>query len=122
MVKGGKETILGMAMDPVFGPLLMFGMGGIYVEVLKDVSFRLLPITDLDADEMMRSIRAWPLLAGVRGEQPVDVDSVKDALLRVSRLVQDFEEIVEFDVNPFIAHEDRGLCRAVDTRYRLRRV
>ena len=109
MVRGGKEVILGMAMDPVFGPLLMFGMGGIYVEVLKDVSFRLLPITDVDAEEMIRSIRAWPLLAGVRGEQPVHIDSVQDALLRVSRLVQDFHEIVEFDVNPFIAHEDRTM-------------
>jgi len=119
MVRGGKETILGVSTDPVFGPLVMFGAGGIYVEVLKDVSFRLAPITDRDADEMMRSIRAWPLLKGVRGEHSVALDSVKDALLRVSQLVTDFRRIVEFDVNPFIAHEDRSKCRAVDVRFRL---
>lgn len=119
MVKGGKETILGVSTDPVFGPLVMFGMGGIYVEVLKDVSFRLTPITDRDADSMMRSIRAWPLLEGVRGESGVRLDAVRDALLRVSRLVQDFRRITEFDVNPFIAHEDPELCRAVDVRFRL---
>jgi len=120
MVRGGKETILGVATDPVFGPLVMFGMGGIYVEVLKDVSFRLTPITDQDAGAMMEQIRAWPLLQGVRGEAGVRLDAVKDALLRVSRLVQDFRRITEFDVNPFIAHEDPELCRAVDVRFRFR--
>jgi len=120
MVRGGKETILGVSTDPVFGPLVMFGMGGIYVEVLKDVSFRPAPITDRDADDMMRSIRAWPLLEGVRGESGVRLDSVKEALLRVSQLVTDFHRIVEFDVNPFIAHEEPDLCRAVDVRFRLR--
>lgn len=120
MIRGGKETILGVSTDPVFGPLVMFGMGGIYVEVLKDVSFRLVPITDHDADDMMRSIRAWPLLEGVRGESGVRLDRVKDALLRVSRLVEDFRRIVEFDVNPFIAHQDEDLCRAVDVRFRVR--
>ena len=119
MITGGKETILGVSTDPVFGPMVMFGAGGIYVEVLKDVSFRLAPITDRDADEMMQSIRAWPLLTGVRGEQAVDLDSVKDALLRVSKLVSDFRRIVEFDVNPFIAHEERGRCCAVDVRLRI---
>jgi acetyltransferase len=120
MIRGGKETILGVALDPVFGPLVMFGMGGIYVEVLKDISFRLAPITDLDAAAMLRSIRAWPLLAGVRGESSVHLETVEEALLRVSRLITDFEEIVEFDVNPFIAHEDLNLCLAVDARIRLR--
>ncbi|MEN8151145.1 MAG: acetate--CoA ligase family protein [Planctomycetota bacterium] len=121
MVRGGKETILGVATDPVFGPLVMFGMGGIYVEVLKDVSFRLTPITDRDASAMMEQIRAWPLLKGVRGEAGVRLEAVKDALLRVSRLVQDFRRICEFDVNPFIAHEDPDLCRAVDVRFRFRK-
>jgi acetyltransferase len=104
----------------VFGPLVMFGMGGIYVEVLKDVAFRLAPITDVEAKEMMRSIRAWPLLTGVRGESGVHLDSVEDALLRVSRLVTDFTQITEFDVNPFIAHKDRAKCLAVDVRFRIR--
>lgn len=120
MIRDGKETILGCSTDPVFGPMLMFGMGGIYVEVLKDVSFRLLPITDEDADEMMRSIRAWPLLEGVRGEAGVRLESVKDALLRVGQLVRDFDVITEFDVNPFIAHAEPDLCRAVDVRFRLK--
>jgi acetyltransferase len=120
MVRRGKETILGCSTDPVFGPMLMFGMGGIYVEVLKDVSFRLVPITEEDADDMMRSIRAWPLLEGVRGEAGVRLDSVKDALLRASQLVRDFDVITEFDVNPFIAHADPDLCRAVDVRFRLK--
>ncbi len=120
MIRGGKETILGLATDPVFGPMLMFGMGGIYVEVLKDVSFRLVPVTDVDVKEMIRSIRAWPLLRGVRGEEGVQLGAVEDALLRVSRLVQDCHRVVEFDVNPFIAHGDPDLCRAVDVRFRLR--
>ncbi len=120
MVRGGKETILGVSTDPVFGPLVMFGMGGIYVEVLKDVAFRLAPITDVEAKEMMRSIRAWPLLTGVRGEPAVHLESVEDALLRVSRLVTDFTQITEFDINPFIAHKDRAKCLAVDVRFRIR--
>ena len=85
-----------------------------------DVSFRLTPITDQDASAMMEQIRAWPLLKGVRGEPGVRLEAVKEALLRVSRLVQDFRRITEFDVNPFIAHEDPDLCRAVDVRFRFR--
>ncbi|MCU0727033.1 MAG: acetate--CoA ligase family protein, partial [Planctomycetes bacterium] len=121
MVRGGKETILGVSTDAVFGPLVMFGMGGIYVEVLKDVAFRLAPITESDAADMMKSIRAWPLLTGVRGEHGVHLDAVQDALLRVSRLVTDFPQITEFDINPFIAHQDRAKCRAVDVRFRIRK-
>jgi acetate---CoA ligase (ADP-forming) len=120
MITGGKETILGVSTDPVFGPMVMFGAGGIYVEVLKDVAFRLAPITETDAEDMMRSIRAWPLLKGVRGEDPVHLDRVQDALLRVSQLINDFKRIVEFDVNPFIAHADEDKCLAVDVRFRLR--
>lgn len=119
MITGGKETILGVSTDPVFGPMVMFGAGGIYVEVLKDVAFRLAPITEADAADMMRSIRAWPLLKGVRGEDPVRLDMVQDALLRVSQLVNDFKRIVEFDVNPFIASPEEEKCLAVDVRFRL---
>jgi acyl-CoA synthetase (NDP forming) len=120
MITGGKETILGVSTDPVFGPMVMFGAGGIYVEVLKDVAFRLAPITEADAADMMRSIRAWPLLKGVRGEEAVRLDMVQDALLRVSQLVNDFKRIVEFDVNPFIASPEEEKCLAVDVRFRLR--
>jgi acetyl coenzyme A synthetase (ADP forming)-like protein len=104
MIPAGKEIIIGMSRDPQFGPLLAFGLGGIYVEVLKDVTFRIAPITARDADEMMNEIRGAPLLRGVRGEAPSDLKAVRDALLRVSQLVSEFSEIVELDVNPLIVH------------------
>jgi len=113
-VSGGKETILGMNRDKVFGPLLAFGLGGVYVEYLKDVAFGVAPITDADAGRIVRSIRTYPLLAGVRGEKPSDVAALQDALLRLSQLVQDFEEIQEVDLNPVIALA-KG-CKVVDAR------
>lgn len=115
-VKGGKETILGMTRDKVFGPLLAFGLGGVYVEYLKDVAFGLAPITDEDAKRMVESIKTYPLLAGVRGEKPSDVAALEDALLRLSRLAHDFEEIKEVDLNPVIALENGKGCRVVDAR------
>jgi len=119
MKKGGREMILGVATDPSFGPLLMAGLGGIYVEVLKDVAFRIHPITDRDADEMVASLRAAKLLEGVRGEKPVCVAAYKEALLRVSRLVQDFHGIREIDVNPFMLGETAEQSVAVDARIRI---
>ncbi|MBI4416145.1 MAG: acetate--CoA ligase family protein [Euryarchaeota archaeon] len=113
-VAGGKETILGMNRDKVFGPLLAFGLGGVYVEYLKDVAFGLAPITDEDARRMIRSIKTYPLLAGVRGEKPSDVAALEDGLLRLSQLVHDFEEIKEIDLNPVIALETG--CKVVDAR------
>jgi acetyltransferase len=115
-VKGGKETILGMNRDKVFGPLLAFGLGGVYVEYLKDVAFGLAPITDEDAKRMVRSIKTYPLLAGVRGEKPADVAALEDALLRLSQLAHDFEEIKEIDLNPVIALEKGKGCKVVDAR------
>jgi acetyltransferase len=114
MVAKGKEVIIGMSKDPQFGPLLLFGMGGIYVEVLKDVTFRVAPISRLEATEMIGEIRSFPLLRGVRGEKPSDIAAAEDALLRISQLVTDFPEIVELDVNPLVIHE-RGAV-AVDMR------
>ncbi len=114
MIPAGKEIIIGMSRDPQFGPLLAFGLGGIYVEVLKDVTFRIAPITARDADEMIGEIRGAPLLRGVRGEAPSDVSAVRDALLRVSQLVSEFPEIVELDVNPLVVHA-RGAV-AIDVR------
>lgn len=116
LVKGGKETIIGAKHDPKFGPLVMFGMGGIYVEVLKDVVFRLAPINEYEARDMIESVKTSKLLKGVRGEKPSDVNAVVDCLLRLSQLITDFPEIAEFDMNPLLVLEDGKGCRAVDVR------
>ncbi len=102
MVKGGKETIIGINRDPQFGPLLMFGLGGVYVEALKDVTFRVAPIDRREAREMLSEIRAYDLLRGVRGEKPSDLEAIADTLVRVSQLVTDFPDIVELDINPLL--------------------
>ncbi len=112
----GREVILGMSRDATFGPLLLFGLGGIYVEVLKDVSFRVAPITATDASEMIHEIRSIPLLTGVRGERPADIPAVVDALLRLSQLVTDFNEITEMDINPLMVLETGKGAIAIDTR------
>jgi len=119
MVEGAREVIIGMSHDPAFGPLLMFGLGGIYVEVLKDVAFRVLPFTDRDAREMVRSVKALPILEGVRGNQPVCFEKLEEVLLRIAQLVRDFPEIAELDVNPLMASPDAARCLAVDARVRL---
>lgn len=116
MVMGGKEIIVGMNRDPQFGPLLMFGLGGIYVEVLKDVTFRVAPISSLDAKEMIQEIRAYHLLKGVRGEQASDQEAIAEVLLRISQLSTDFPEIVELDINPLLACEVGQGAVAVDAR------
>jgi len=116
MITGGRELILGMSRDPQFGPLVMFGLGGIYVEVLKDVSFRVAPISRRDAGEMVREIRAYPLLAACRGSEPADVEAIVDALIRVSRLSCDFPEIQELDINPLLVLPKGKGIRAIDSR------
>jgi acetyltransferase len=116
MVTQGKEVILGMSRDPQFGPLLMFGLGGIYVEVLKDVVFRVAPIGKREAREMIGEIKAYPLLGGVRGERPADINAIEEALLRLSQLVSDFPEIVEMDINPLKAGEPGTGATAIDAR------
>ncbi|MFH1401720.1 MAG: acetate--CoA ligase alpha subunit [Parcubacteria group bacterium] len=100
MIKGGREVIIGMKRDAQFGPLIMFGLGGIYVEILQDVSFRLAPIARQDAIEMIRETRSYPLLAGARGQKPVDINAIVEYLLRLSQLVTDFPVISELDINP----------------------
>jgi acetyltransferase len=117
MVSGGRELIVGMTRDPSVGALLMFGLGGTLVEVLHDVVFRLAPISRLDAADMIRGIRSFRLLEGVRGAPPANLSALEDVLLRVSRLVTDFPEIVELDVNPVLAFADRAI--AVDARVML---
>lgn len=116
-VRGGRATIIGMSTDPAFGPILMFGLGGVFVEALGDVAFRIQPVTDLDAHDMVRSIRGYRLLEGIRGEPPADLDTIIDAILRVSQLVGEHDRIAELDINPFLAFEDGGV--AVDARIRL---
>jgi len=118
MVEGGKETIVGMTSDPQFGPVLMFGLGGIYVEALGDVVFRVHPVSDVDAGEMVRSIRGFALLKGVRGEPASDTAAVEEVIQRISQLVGDHDEIRELDVNPWLAFPDGGV--AVDGRIALR--
>ena len=116
MVKGGKETIIGSKLEPGFGPVVMFGMGGIYVEVLKDVTFRLAPITNNEADEMISSIKTNKLLQGVRGEKPSDLNKLSECIQRLSQLVSDFKEIKELDMNPVLVFEKGKGCKAVDVR------
>jgi 4-hydroxybutyryl-CoA synthetase (ADP-forming) len=116
MVTNSREIILGAKQDKLFGPLLLFGLGGIYVEVLKDVVFRLAPISESDARNMIDSIKTIGLLKGARGEKPSDISSIVDCLLRLSQLVNDFPEIEEFDINPLLVLEEGQGSRVVDVR------
>lgn len=118
MVAGGRETIAGVTRDPSFGPLVMFGLGGIFVEVLRDVVFRVAPITRRDAADMIAGLRGARLLDALRGTPAADRHAVEDVLLRLSRLAGDFPEIAELDVNPLLAFPDRAV--AVDGRVLLR--
>jgi acetate---CoA ligase (ADP-forming) len=120
MVTGGIETMIGVTADPLFGPLVAFGLGGIHVEILGDVQFRLAPLTDRDAGELLRGIRGLPLLLGYRGHPPADLDALHEMLLRVSRLAADVLEIAELDLNPVIALAPGQGCRVVDARVRVR--
>lgn len=114
MAKPGVEVIAGMNKDPQFGPVLMFGLGGILVEILKDVSFRIVPITRRDAREMIREIKAYAVLDGARGQEPVDLTALEDLLLAVSGFVQENPEVKELDLNPVFAYKDGTV--AVDAR------
>lgn len=120
MIKEGKEVIIGMHRDPQFGPLIMFGLGGIYVEVMKDVSFRIAPLTKYDARSMIPEIRSYPLLRGIRGEPPADIECLIDAILRLSQLVTDFPEIQEMDINPLRVRAEGMGCIAIDARFAIK--
>ncbi len=119
-VKGGREIIIGVNRDPQFGPLIMFGLGGIYVEALKDVTFRVAPIDRRAATEMLDEIRSYKLLRGVRGEKPSDRAAIVDTLLRISQLVTEFPEIVELDINPLIVFEEGRGVLGIDMRLALK--
>jgi acetyltransferase len=118
-VRGGREVIIGMTQDPNFGPLVMFGLGGVYVEILRDVVFRVPPLTDVDAQEMLRQIRGYRLLEGVRGEAPIDFQALGEVLQRFSQMVEELPELIEVDINPFMVFPDRKDFCAVDARIRL---
>jgi acyl-CoA synthetase (NDP forming) len=119
MIAGGVEVMVGVAPDPLFGPVIAFGLGGIHVEVLADVCFRVTPLTDSDAAEMVRSIRGHRLLEGYRGHLPADVPALEEALLRVSRLVEEVPEVRELDLNPIFALPPGMGCVIADARVRV---
>ena len=115
-IRNGKEVIIGMKRDHQFGPLLMFGLGGIYVEIFRDVSFRLAPIKELGARHMIESTKVNRILLGARGEEPSDIESIVECLQRMSQLVTDFSEIQEIEINPLIVFEQGMGCKVVDAR------
>ncbi len=120
MICEATETILGFSEDPSFGPVLMFGMGGIYVEVLKDVAFRVAPISGREVMKMIRDITSYPILAGARGKDFRDIDGISDAISRISYLATQVDDLVELDINPFMAL-DKGMgCKVVDSRMTIR--
>ncbi len=119
-VRKGREVLVGVSRDPQFGPLIAFGLGGIYVEAIRDVAFRLAPVSRQEAAEQVRSIRAFPLLRGVRGEPPADIAAAEEIILRVSQLVTDFPEIVEMDINPLVVYNRGEGATVLDARIILR--
>ena len=120
MVPKGREMIIGMNRDPQFGPMIMFGLGGIYVNFLKDVAFKLAPLNERDAQEIIENTRSFSLLKGVRGEPAADIESLKDVILRVSTLVWDFPEISEMDINPIFVYGEGKGCNALDVKITLK--
>jgi acyl-CoA synthetase (NDP forming) len=117
MLTGGVEVLIGVVQEEVFGPLVVFGLGGVATEVLGDHTAKLTPLTDVDADELIRGVHAAPLLFGHRGSPPVDLSALRDMLLRVSRLADDLHEVSELDLNPVIATSTGA--HAVDARIRV---
>lgn len=119
MIPAGKEVILGISRDPVFGHVLMFGLGGIYVEDFKDVTFRVVPIREATARTMIRDLHLSSVLQGLRGEKPSDMEAIADALMRLSQLAADFPAIAELDINPLIVHPAGEGCHVADVRIRV---
>jgi acyl-CoA synthetase (NDP forming) len=114
MARPGVEVIIGMTKDPQFGPVLMFGLGGVLVEVLKDVAFRVVPLTPRDARQMIRDIKGFPVLEGYRGQEPADLEALERILLRLSAFAEEHPEVEEMDLNPIFAYKDDAV--AVDAR------
>ena len=120
MVKGNREMVAGIATDPQYGPMMMFGLGGVFIEVMKDVTFRIAPLTDVDAMDMIKSVKAYKLLEGARGTTPAQMDQIQETLLRLSQLVTDYPFIDELDINPLLISEKNGEAIAVDGRIKVR--
>lgn len=114
MARPGTEVIIGMSKDPQFGPVLMFGLGGIFVEIMKDVSFRIVPLTKRDATEMIHDIKGFPVLQGYRGMEPASLAHLEEMLLKVSEFAEKNPEVKELDLNPILAYKDGAV--AVDAR------
>jgi acetyltransferase len=121
MAKRGVEVILGAVRDPRFGPICMFGLGGTLVEAMKDVTFRLAPMWEISAEIMIRTIKAYNILKGVRGAWPCDIDAIKDCILRLSQMVTEHPEIAELDINPLIVYPQGQGCVVADSRILLKR-
>jgi acyl-CoA synthetase (NDP forming) len=120
LVREGVEAIVGVTQDPSFGPLLMFGLGGVHVELLRDVAFRIQPLTERDAHDMVRAVRGYPLLEGYRGAAPGDVAALEQTLMRVSQLAEDHPDLVEMDLNPIKVLRPGQGCTVVDARIAVR--
>jgi len=119
MMPPGRELIIGMVKDPQFGPMVMVGLGGIYVEAFKDVIFRLAPLTAWDAAQMLRELKAYTLLSGLRGEAPADIEAIEDVLLRISNLAVHHPDLSEMDINPLLVYNAGHGCACVDIRMTL---
>jgi len=119
MVSGGIETIVGVVADPAFGPLVGFGLGGTQVEILGDMRFRIAPLTDHDADELVREGHGFPLLRGFRGHPAADIEALREVVLRVSQLAEAIPEITELDLNPVMVLPVGNGCRIVDARIKV---
>lgn len=119
MVKSSRELVCGVAADPQYGPMIMFGTGGVFVEVMKDVGFALAPLTDADSHDLVRSVKAFKLLEGARGTKPADIARVEETLLRLSQLVTDFASVCELDINPLMISDATGEAIAVDGRIKI---
>jgi len=114
MAPPAVEVIVGMSKDPQFGPVLMFGLGGILVEVLKDVSFRIVPVSERDAGEMVREIKGYPILKGYRGQKPASIPALEKLIVKVSQFVEKNPQIEELDLNPVFGYPDKAV--AIDAR------
>jgi acyl-CoA synthetase (NDP forming) len=114
MIRPGTEVIVGTSKDPQFGPVIMFGLGGIFVELLKDVSFRVIPVEQRDAQEMIKEIKGYPLLQGYRGKEPANISVLVEIILKISKLIEENPQIKELELNPIFAYRNKAV--AVDAR------
>jgi len=114
MLQPGTEVIVGTSKDPQFGPVIMFGLGGIFVELLKDISFRVIPVEQRDAQEMIQEIKGYPLLQGYRGKEPASIPALVEIILKISKLIEENPQIKELELNPILAYRNKAI--AVDAR------